>query len=41
MKVVWNTCDKELGGEMSQSIITTSKVLLKPSKSYSLSDKFM
>ena len=41
MKVVWNTCDKELGGEWSLSMKTTSKVNLNGSKSHSLLNKFL
>ena len=41
MKVAWNTCDKELGGEMKSVDETTSKLHLKPSKSHSLLEKFM
>ena len=41
MKVAWNTCDKELGGEMKSVDETTSKLYLKPSKSHSLLNKFM
>ena len=43
MKVVRNTCDKELGGEMKSvnEKKTTSKVHLKPYKSQSFLEKFM
>ena len=42
MKVVPNICDKELGEEMKpfNENETTSKFLLKTSKSYSLLEKF-
>ena len=40
MKIVWNTCHKELG-EMKYSIKTTSKVHLKTSKSHSFLVNFM
>ena len=36
MKVVWNTCDKELRWNDFFSMKTTSKVHLKTSKSHSL-----
>ena len=43
MKVVWNTCDKELGGEIKLNLPmkTTSKVHLKTCKSHFLLEKFM
>ena len=42
MKVVWNTCDKEFGGEMKSFYKkTTSKVHLKTYKSHFLLEKFM
>ena len=41
MKIVWNTCHKELGGKMKYSIKTTSKVHVKTSKSHSFLVNFM
>ena len=43
MKVAWNTCDKELGGEMklNLSMKANSKVHLKTCKSHFLLEKFM
>ena len=41
MKVVWNTCDKELNGELKFVNENTSKVSWKTSKSHSLLEKIM
>ena len=43
MKVVWNTCEKELGGEMKLNLPmkTTSKAHLKACKSHFILEKFM
>ena len=42
MKVVWNICDKKLGGEMKSTYeIYTPKVHFETSKTHSLLEKFM
>ena len=44
MNVVWNTCDKELPGEMNSAYeakLPTPKVHFKTSKSHPFSEKIM
>ena len=42
MKVVWNTCDKKLGGEIKSTYeIYTPKVHFETSKTHSLLEKVM
>ena len=41
LKVVWNACDKELGGEMKSAYEITSKAHFKTSKSHALLEKLI
>ena len=41
MKVVWNTCGKELGGEMKSAYENVQKVFLKTSKSCYVLERLM
>ena len=41
MKVIWNTCDKELGSEIKSAYENYSKVHFETSKIHSLLEKLM
>ena len=41
LEIVWNICDKELGGEWSLPMKTTQKIHFKTSKCHSFLEKLM